>query len=155
MKTAIFMLGSPGSGKSFIAKRVAAEKNIKSIVDCDFWKTQHPEYDPKNPSKVHEWSKKRADAELALLIAHDETFIYDGTGANAEALVQRINTAQAAGYKTEIVYVSCPLQKCIQRNATRERSVSEEMLREKHSTIAISFEIVSKYVDAVTVITND
>ena len=53
-KKVVFMLGSPASGKSTVAKKKYSDM---VILDCDEIKKEHPDYDPKNPSLVHEWSR--------------------------------------------------------------------------------------------------
>jgi len=47
------------------------------------------------------------------------------------------------------------LATAIARNAARERSVPEQVIRDKAEVIATSFEIVGRYADEVIVIAND
>jgi predicted kinase len=141
---AVFMMGGPGAGKGFIRS-----KNYSALtaLDCDAIKATHPDYDPKNPSVIHEWSRQQLARQFFAQIGKGESFVYDGTGSNAEKYVSLIQQAQDAGFKTVVHYVSCPLNVALARNEKRARTVEESIVREKHSTIAVSFEIVSKFAD--------
>lgn len=152
MKTAIFMVGGPAAGKGFTIKNQFSGIHV---VDCDRYKEQHPDFDPKNPNALHAWSKLQADRELATIMATGIDFIYDSTGTNAEKIVNLIQQAQGLGYTTKVVYVTCSLKTALVRNEQRERTVPVEILREKYSTISTSFEIVARYADQVQVINNE
>lgn len=152
MSNAYFMMGGPASGKSSAIAQLFP--NVR-VVDCDKFKVQHPDYDPKNPSGVHEWSQVQCGRALALVMSSGEDFVYDSTGTNAEKMVQMIQRAQELGYRTTVVYVQCSLKVALQRNAKRERTVEESIVRTKYSLIATSFDIVSRYADEVKVFNND
>lgn len=148
----IAMIGGPGAGKSFVRKQ--KYEGVK-VLDCDSIKSEHPDYDPKNPALVHEWSSKECTKRIFKAISEGETFVYDGTGTNVEKYVNFFNQARLAGYEIEVCYVKCSLETAIARNQNRERTVPEDMLREKHSTVAIAFEILSSYADEVRVVNNN
>jgi predicted kinase len=149
---AIFMMGGPGSGKSYVRGKLFGGV---AVLDCDSLKEAHPAYDPKNPSALHEWSRQELSRAFFRQIGSGEDFIYDGTGSDAGKYVHLIRQAQEAGYEVEIVYVTCSLKTALKRNATRSRVVPESIVRDKHATIATSFEIVSRYSDTVRVVNND
>jgi len=149
-------MGLPGAGKSYIIERDYSEfKEQATIIDPDLEKKNHPDYDPENPAKVHEWSKRKAKARMAEAMVEGENMIIDGTGTNAEKMVRWIGELHSAGYEVELVYVSVKLKTALKRNQQRERVVPEEIILEKADLISTSFEIVSRYVDQVTVIEND
>lgn len=52
-------------------------------------------------------------------------------------------------------YVKTSLTTALDRNANRERIVPEDVVREKHTIVETSFQILSGYADAVTTIIND
>lgn len=151
---AIMTMGLPGSGKSTVRNGLA---NIAEfvIVDPDLIKESHADYDPKNPGALHVWSKKVAAAQLAVAIANDQNVIIDGTGTNTDAMVKNITDLQANGYTVEVLYVQVSLATAIQRNASRDRVVPVEIIREKAGLMATAVEIVSHYADRLTVINND
>jgi len=152
-QTAFFLMGGPASEKSSVsAVRLAGLKTI----DCDAYKTLHPDYDPKNIlAEVHEWSNVECTKAIYRAIGTGETFVYDSTGTNVEKMVTFINAARSANFDTVVIYVPCSLNVALARNAKRARTVPEAVVREKYSTIATAFEIVSRYADRVEVIRND
>jgi len=149
---AIFMMGGPAAGKSTVR---AARYAGLPVVDADAVKSTHPAYDAKNPGALHAWSSEEAMRLFYAALATGADVVYDGTGATAEKYVKFISDAHAAGFDTEVCYVTCTLQTAIARNAARERTVPVEIVREKHALIATSFEIVSRYADRVVVVAND
>jgi predicted ABC-type ATPase len=148
-KTLTLMSGGPASGKSTeLRKRYPG----LPVVDSDAYKMSHPDYDPKNPSALHSWSSLKATQEFNTRLAGDEDFAFDGTGTNAEKYVMFANSAHAAGWNVRLLYVSCDLKTALKRNSERARTVPENVVRDKYSSIAASFEIVSRYVDEVVVV---
>ena len=148
---AIFMMGGPAAGKSRVR---AAQYGACAYVDADEIKREHPDYDPKNPSVVHEWSSQEATRRFYALLGTGQDVVFDGTGNTAEKYVGFIQDAQQAGYATELVYVTTDLATALARNAARERVVSEGIVRDRHARVATSFEIVSRYADTVRVVRN-
>ena len=146
------MVGGPGSGKSHTRKqRFGTEYDV---LDCDSIKANHPDYDPKNPSLVHEWSSLELGKLFHATIGAGRDFVYDGTGGNAEKYVHLIRLAQSLGYHVTVCYVRCPLIIALRRNAARERVVDESIVRDKHAVIETSFELISPHADTVTVVDN-
>ena len=153
--TLFLMMGGPASGKGTIISKTSY-LNTLEVVDCDTFKAEHPDYDPKNiTQEVHDFSIVLCERAFFAALGTGASFIYDGTGCNAEKYVAKTAEAHAAGYNVEVVYVTCSMATALIRNAARPRSVPENLLRDKYSTIATSFEIISRYVDNTTVINND
>lgn len=152
MKRMVIMAGISGAGKSTVAKRLF---DGWKKIDCDELKKQCVGYDVKNPSLVHEASKRLEKIELTKAICGEENFVYDTTATNAERIVCIIKEAQEFGWQVEIVYVKVKLETALKRNASRERVVPEYIVREKNAVIAQSIEIISSYADKIKVINND
>jgi predicted kinase len=151
--TAVLTMGLPGSGKSTVVARQGFDKML--LIDPDLVKASHPDYDPKNPGALHEWSKQVTEAQIADAIANRTDMVIDGTGTNVEKMVQRINNLQANGYRVTVLYVSVSLKTALARNAARDRVVPEAIVREKAEVIATAAEIVAHYADEMQVIAND
>lgn len=153
-KTAIFLIGLPGAGKSsWIAK--AFDGQTVNVVDPDAIKETHADYDPANPAALHVWSKKVAEARYAQALQSDATIVYDGTGTTVDEAVSRMRRAKAAGFKTRLVYVMVSLETAVARNAARARTVPESIIREKHNTIQTAFEITARYADETELVWNE
>lgn len=150
--TATFMMGGPASGKT--RARNAMFQGVE-ILDCDEIKKELPGYDPKNPSAVHELSATILNRRFYTTLGTGAPFVYDGTGTNAEKYARLFSEARAAGYRVQLVYVPCTLSVALERNAKRDRTVPEAIVREKYESIEFAFEILSRRADVVTVINAD
>ena len=150
--TFTFTMGLPGAGKSTI---IAEKHSDATVIDPDAIKAAHKDYDPKNPAALHVWSKDSAEAAFAHALTMRGEWLLDGTGTNVEVLVKNIRRAAAAGFKTRLLFVAVSLETAITRNATRTRSVPEQIIREKAETIWTAFEIAAKQVDDVDMVWND
>ena len=150
----VWTMGLPAAGKSTLIKRMLGPTH--QIIDSDAILATHPDYDPKRPELHHEWAKGLANAQFAAALASGEgRFVRDSTGTNAERLVSEMNRARAAGFAVRLVYVTCTMATSLARNAARDRSVPEYVIREKAEVIATSFALVAPHADSVEVIPND
>ena len=68
---------------------------------------------------------------------------------------RNIRRAKSAGFATKLVFVTVSLETALDRNAKRERTVPEEIVREKAETIYTAFEIAAKEADHVEMVWND
>jgi predicted kinase len=149
----VFMMGLPAAGKSTVA---ASMFPTHRHLDPDAIKATLPNYNPARAFEVHEESMSIFELMFNAVIADGiGRHVIDGTGTNAETMVRRINLAIAAGFRTRLVYVTCSLETSLARAAARERNVPEYVIREKALSVQTSFEIVSLYVHAVTVVDNN
>lgn len=149
--TAVLTMGLPGAGKSTVMNDRYDLENW-TLIDPDEIKKEHADYDPNRPELIHEWSKREANARQARAVANGEDIIIDGTGTNAEKMVKWTRELQAAGYTVELLYVQVSLATALARNAARERTVPEDIVREKADLISTSFDITAAHVDTVTVV---
>jgi predicted kinase len=107
------------------------------VVDADAWKQRHPDYDPKNPGPVHEWSVAQALAECLEAIATGcPGFVYDTTGGSIDRVRKVTEAAQAAGYTIVVVRVWTLRPVAWQRNAKRARTVGSEAFHRTHDKVA-------------------
>ena len=151
MKTAIFMMGSPGSGKSYVA---SSKYPNTQVLDCDKFKESHPDYDPKNPGLLHTWSASMLEKAFQVVITKEEDFILDGTGANTDKMFRQMSQSKINGFEVTLVYVTVPLKVCLERNQKRARTVPEDVLISKYNDVKYGFELVSPHADEVKVVNN-
>lgn len=151
---AVLTMGLPGAGKSTVMSRTYNVADY-TLIDPDVIKTEHPAYDPKNPSTIHEWSTEVAAERLAAALDRLDNLIIDGTGTNAEKMVRYTRTLRERGYTVELLYVRVTLATALSRNKARERTVPDSIILEKSHLIATAYDIVAPCCDLVTVIDND
>ncbi len=151
----VFTMGLPGAGKTTVLAKLGLTAT-HCIIDPDLFKQAHPDYDPKNPSALHAWSSLQAEAQLArVLKAGVGNWIVDGTGTNSDKMIRRIRKARAAGFSIKLVYVRVTLATALKRNATRARTVPEDVVRMKALDISVSFGLVAPEANKVEVVDND
>lgn len=152
MKQAIFTMGTPGAGKSYITQKRYSDWKI---LDCDDIKKLHPDYNPTKPQDVHMWSKIKLEKEFQKALRQEESFVLDGTGGNTDRLSRRIHEAKDAGFNTKIVYVTCSLSTALRRNKERDRNVSEDIVKQKYKDVIYGFHLVASLPDDLEVVRND
>ena len=143
------LCGLPAAGKSHARKTFLASV---PVVDCDEIKQSMPGYDPDNPGAVHEESSRFSIREVYSRIGAGTSFVYDSTGTNYEKLSSMINAAHLAGFEAVLIYVTAPLSLCFKRNRTRDRHVSEDIIREKAAVIEAVVSQLRRIVDRVAVV---
>lgn len=134
MKNAILFIGLPGSGKStYINKNIDESKYM--IVDADKLKETHPDYDSKDPQKVHQWSVKEAEREINVLSDLGYNICMDSGGINNSYQLRIINMLKSKGYHIELIHMDTPLDVCLKRNKLRDRRVPENAIIEKSTKL--------------------
>lgn len=151
----VFTMGLPAAGKS-TAIRDRGLTDTHTVIDCDLFKQEHPDYDPKDPGALHEWSTDEAERMFLHAVSTGEgRWIIDGTGTNAERMIRKMTTAKALGFHITLLYVQVSLTTALRRNAARKRTVPEHIVRSKALDITTSFSLVAPHADKVDVFTND
>lgn len=156
----VFTMGTPAAGKSTWAKANIAETH--EILDIDDLNQKFPGYDPSDPDVVeeaHHWARPRYRAMVNEAIESGEgRWVIDSTGTNREKMERIVTAAREAGFETRLVYVWCSLETSLRRNAARERTVPERVIREKAETIGAAYEHYREELfgeGAVTFVDND
>lgn len=152
MALLIITAGLPAAGKSSYLKK--ANLNLP-IVDPDAIKETHPEYDPKKPELLHDWSTMEARKLHFKYLSEGRDFIVDGTGTNVEKYAQYIKEAKELGYTVELHYVKVSLGTSIERNAKRERTVPKEIILAKAGVIDTTTKMIGAICDKFVTVVND
>ena len=146
--TFVMLGGGPASGKSTSGVDKWEDPHVK--IDVDSIKAQLPEYDPKNPSFVHEESSYIGKEIMARAYAGNQNILLDGTGNNSvEAVAGKIDTAKAYGYSVEGRYLTVPTEQAVVQDAARSRSVGSEKVYEIHSAVSQVFPGIATKFDSV------
>lgn len=149
----VMLGGGPGAGKSTTSAAVGVPLPVKdggkaAWADPDGMKQALPEYDPKNPSAVHEESSYLAKVFTERALAMRADVVIDGVGDNPGSVAAKLAGARAAGYKrTRAAYTTVETEVAQERNAQRARSVAPSLLAAKHAAVSRNFESIASLFD--------
>ena len=152
----VFTMGLPGAGKSTALRELGIDETHE-ILDPDAVKESHPDYDPKNPSALHDWSMQEIESRWIeeVLASGEGRWVVDGTGTNAERMVRRMRQARSVGFHVVLLYVHVSLETALARNAARPRTVPEGIIHRKAADIETAFLITRDYADEIRIVEND
>lgn len=144
---AVFMAGGPGSGKSFVARKLGLQaaglRTINSDDAFEFLLRKH-KLDPKMPPEeqekrdiVRQRAKQMTKTKESNLLYGRIGLIIDGTAKDAEKTAKTKAGLEALGYQTMMVFVNTSLPVAIERNRKRERSVPDEVVKKAHAEVQV------------------
>ena len=134
---AFFLAGGPGSGKSFVVRKTTGGTGLR-IVNSDpafellikkaslSLKMPESEFDRREPLRKH--AGKLAKKRKANYVEGRLGLIIDGTGHDADRLLDQARGLEELGYDTHMIFVNTSLDVALQRNAKRARSVPESIV---------------------------
>lgn len=143
---AVFMAGSPGSGKTTIAKKIFGGTGMKFLNVDDFYNylrqsektVGDPEADYATAwEKYRKREKNYLDGRLGLVI--------DGTGKNPAIMRDIKNRLEGLGYETGMIFVNTTLETSIQRAEKRANQPGKDAGRKiDPSFIKLTWERVQR-----------
>lgn len=149
-KQAVFMLGLPGSGKTFYIQN-NKELSYYRLVSADNIRINHPKYNPKEPDAIHEECVKLAEKLVYEYANLEINFVMDGGGINNSYTARIISKVKELGYKTKVVFIDTPVEICCLRNRERhetgERYVPISAIIDKSYKLRKSVEKLSEITD--------
>lgn len=138
---AIFIIGGPGSGKSYVARQLGLNAlgfvNINSDVALSYL-MKKSNLNLKMPPEEHDLrANARARAKDLTIGKFSNSIegrlglIIDGTGEDYTKTLSMAENLHAIGYETFLIVVNTNLDIAKSRNAARERSVPNDILEKK------------------------
>jgi len=124
-KTAIFMMGSGGSGKSYWLKN-SMFSHLPVVNPDDFLPN------PSIPTEGRAIAKAAANAKMLALVLSEQSFVRDTTGTNVARMVGEFEMVREAGYMIVLIKVEASLATCLARNQRRARTIPEDVLIADH-----------------------
>jgi len=135
---AVFIIGGPGSGKSYVARQLGFSAlgyvNINSDIAFEYLMKKH-ELDPKMPPEQQ--SKRDVVRQRAKDITADKSelaidgrlgIVIDGTGDDYEKVSKLKENFDALGYNNFLVVVNTDLEVARRRNQQRARTVPDDIV---------------------------
>ena len=141
---AIITFGLPGAGKTtYLSKHYShVDSNTNDlcwnywhwqIVSADVIKTQLKDWNPENPSLVHQESVRLAREQVFNLARQKVPFVFDSGSINTRYSRNIVAELKKAGYKIYLYVFDTPLETCLERNRKREFKVPEEDIIAKNA----------------------
>ncbi len=142
---AIFFAGSPGAGKTYVARKLAGVFGGLKQVNMDIWFKRlmtkknlswkmPPEEEPereiqrqRSKELVSKQQQSLSDSGLGLLV--------DSTGRIYETVEKIKNSLEDKGYETTMVFVNTDLQTALRRNKQRERQLPDDLIHKNFEVI--------------------
>ena len=142
---AIFFAGSPGAGKTYVARKLADTFQGLKQVNMDIWFKRlmtkknlswkmPPEEEPEREKQrqrskelVAKQQQSYADSGLGLLI--------DSTGRILETVRRIKDELEDKGYETTMIFVNTDLETALRRNKERERTLPDKLIHQNFEII--------------------
>lgn len=132
---AIFMAGPAGAGKSFVSKSLPLSKFQVINIDDTYEEllkaagigTKIKDFSPEELSqaaKLMAQAQKTTKDKYAKALENLNDIIIDGTGAASKPLLKKKAELETLGYETMMVMIYVSPVTSLERNASRERSLT-------------------------------
>lgn len=154
MKKATILMGLPLSGKTTWFEEMVDQGmfNDYLYISADVFKTTHPEYNPNNSEKLHEWSVTEAENVLITAGLDNKDIIFDSGSINNRYTFRIIDFLNKQGYYITLVHIKTPYSVCLERNKRRERKIPEKAITDKALKEISQFYKIEEMVDDVIVV---
>ena len=161
---AIFFAGSPGSGKTYVARKLAGAFQGLKQVNMDNWFKRlmtkknlswkmPPEEEPEREKQrqrskelVTKQQQSYAESGLGLLI--------DSTGRIYDTIARIKQELENTGYKTTMIFVNTDIETALRRNKERERTLPDKLIHQNYEIIEQNLGRFQRLFDDVHIINN-
>ena len=145
-KKVIYLLGGPGSGKTFVSKKLLpfGMKKLNSDVfvekmakDAGVDLKVGVNYDDPN-SPLFNFKKKASQltkSQLSIYTIGDLGIVYDGTGRDYEKVEKMYSFFRELGYKQYLIFVNTDIETAQSRNKQRARTLDSEIVNQLHKEV--------------------
>jgi len=133
---AFFLAGGPGSGKSYVVRKTTGGTGLQVVNSDDAFERylkqaglsqKMPEDETDQRDVERQRAKKVTDARKGGYLGGRLGLIIDGTGKDYDKIAKQSIQLRQLGYDTHMIFVNTSLDVALERNAKRERSVSNSI----------------------------
>jgi hypothetical protein len=129
---AVFFLGTPGAGKSYVGGKIYGGSIQPRVVNVD----KFVEFiDIKNSPKTYQRSKTLTINQFVLYVGAALPLFCDTTGADISRVKNRVRSLEVLGYDTAYVFVNTSLETSLFRASKRTREVPPDIIRDNYNEI--------------------
>jgi dephospho-CoA kinase len=136
---AIFLAGGPGSGKSFMVGQTALTSLGFKLINSDIMfenalkkaglSTTPEDIASATGQEIRGKAKTLVGKQLDLALTGRLGLVIDGTGKDFSKIQKQANLLKELGYSVAMIFVNTDLETSLARNAQRERSLPEDMVK--------------------------
>jgi adenylate kinase family enzyme len=139
-----YVVGGPGSGKSYVSKRTMGGLGLKTVNSDEVYenemKKQGLEMTPENiysprGQAIRDRAKKITANREKLYTQGRLGMIMDGTGKDFEKVRQHAEKMKQHGYEPHMVFVNTSLDVAKQRNRQRARQLPDSEVEKMHGKV--------------------
>jgi len=150
---AYFLAGGPGSGKTFVTANAFAGLGLKLVnSDSVFEKylkdeglsMKMPEKEKEKRDEIRQKAKINTLSRLDLYIQGRLGLIIDGTARDYNTISRHQRFLKYLGYQTNMLFINTSLDVALERNAKRERSVPQNIVKTNWNTVQSNKERLQK-----------
>ena len=161
---AIFFAGSPGSGKTYVARQLAGVfQGLKQVnMDSVFkhlmtqkklsWKMP-PEEEPER-EKQRQRSKELVAKQQQTYAEGGLGLLIDSTGRIYDTVARIKQELEDTGYETTMIFVNTDLETALRRNKERERTLPDELIHKNYKIIEQNIGRFQRLFDDIHIINN-
>jgi len=137
---AIFMMGSPGSGKTTVARKIAEGTGLKMVNSDSVYEwlttgTDMPIVSKGYEDELYKHSNRLVRKQMENYIDGRLGLIIDSTGKKVSRVLELKERLEKLGYETMAIFVNVDINTALDRNEERRRKVDSDWVREKHARI--------------------
>lgn len=161
---ALFVIGGPGSGKSYVTKKLGLVHMGLVQLNSDYALEKYMKragLDLKMPPhEKEERDEVRSKAKDVTISKEESVFeqrlgvFIDGTGADKDSLAYMEGRLTTLGYDTAMLFVNTDLETAMRRNQERDRTVPKNIALEKWKDVQKNIGFYQNYFDDFFVIDN-
>jgi cytidylate kinase len=142
---AIFFAGGAGSGKTFIARKLASvfyglkqvnpDAALKMMMRRKGLDLKMPDREEPQREPLRQYSKQVAGKQQRTYQQEGLGMIIDTTGRSYTMIADMKQELEDADYETAMIFVDADIATQLKRNTTRERQVPEKVIKNNYDTI--------------------
>ena len=142
---AIFFAGAPGSGKTYVARKLAGAFQGLKQVNMDIWFKRlmtKKNLSWKMPPEEEPEREKQRQRSKELVAKQQQTYADSGLGLLIDSTGRILGTTRRIkddledkGYETTMVFVNTDLETALRRNKERERTLPDKLIHKNFEII--------------------
>tara|TARA_R100000742_G_C4268132_1_gene86444 strand:- start:568 stop:1233 length:666 start_codon:yes stop_codon:yes gene_type:complete len=141
---AFFLAGGPGSGKTYVTRKVTGGLGLKNVnSDAAFEKglkkaglsLKMPDSEKEPRDKIRTKAKELTQKSLESYIGGRLGLVIDSTGRDYSNIAKPVMLLNQMGYDCYMIFVNTSLDVALKRNAARDRTVDPDLVKKSWNTV--------------------